>query len=114
MGLSTNSVHSHVQVLRGAHCRKLDYSHSRIGEAVSAPLRNATFLMTFWRMEVEMTFANQYPSIAAQKAKFHTQREFIRLLERQREDVEIVQMEKDVLGSMVQTLNSASRHCSQL
>jgi PHD/YefM family antitoxin component YafN of YafNO toxin-antitoxin module len=61
-------------------------------------------------MEEKMTFADQHRFIAAQKAKIHTQREFIRLLERQREDAEIVQMEKEILDSMMRTLNSASSH----
>ena len=55
-----------------------------------------------------MTFADQHQFIAVQKAKIHTQREFILLLEWQREDAEIVQMEKDILRSMERTLNSAS------
>jgi hypothetical protein len=65
-------------------------------------------------MEEKMTFADQHRFIAAQKAKIHTQREFIRLLERQREDAEIVQMEKEILDSMMRTLNSASSHCGLL
>jgi PHD/YefM family antitoxin component YafN of YafNO toxin-antitoxin module len=61
-------------------------------------------------MEEKMTFADQHRFIAAQKAKIHTQREFIRLLGRQREDAEIVQMEKEIHDSMMRTLNSESSH----
>ena len=61
-----------------------------------------------------MTFADQQRYIAVQKAKIHTQRQFIHLLENQGEDAEIVQVERDTLGSMVRTLNSASSHLQSL
>jgi PHD/YefM family antitoxin component YafN of YafNO toxin-antitoxin module len=94
--------------------RSCNLSVFRIQELVKwskALSRNVIIPMTFfakWRRK--MTFADQHRFIAAQKAKIHTQREFIRLLERHREDAEIVQMEKEILDSMMRTLNSASSH----
>ena len=57
-----------------------------------------------------MSNAERQRYIAIQRAKIHTQQNFIHLLESQGEDPETIQMEKDILGSMMRTLHSALSH----
>jgi hypothetical protein len=58
-------------------------------------------------MRDEKAIANRQRYIAAQRAKIHTQGEFVRLLESHGQDVQIVRMEKDTLVEMGKSLDLA-------
>jgi hypothetical protein len=61
----------------------------------------------------EMTAQGQL-FVAAQKAKIHTQRQFIALLESQGTDVDIIQAEKETLAEMRKALGLALGHFRQV